>query len=234
MPAGLQVFNDSDTIQVDSTWKNFSLVSRTVINSSKSAWQEPDLAGAVYANSGINDLVFVYCATPFLAVGVSQQSGVRYYRVGTGNSENIPVTFYTFRGQQPTSSSYGLQVFNETGEITFDSLNKMNRIVGLMPIAPGQTATFYNFNRTRKYAVMIPNFIGQLIQQDTGGGTGNMGFRYFSTNSPRLQIQANGVSFQDFAISSVKQVPIQNPTGAVIVTNITGAPYVVCDVTGYD
>lgn len=234
MPAGLQVFNDSNTVQIDSNWQNYSLFSRVVINSSKNAWQEIDYAGSVYTTTNARDIVFVYCASPFLPVGMVQQGGTRSYRIGTGTSENIPVTFYIFREQTPTDSSYGMQVFNEQGVLTFDALNKMNRLSGTLPLTPTTAPTFYNLNGFKKYAVLIPNFIGQLIQQDTGAGSGGMGFRYLSTNSTRLQIEPNGVSFLGFAISSVRQIPIPNPSPGITVTNVSGSPYLVSDVTGYD
>jgi len=234
MPAGLQVFNNFDTVQVDSNWRNYSLVSSQTIISSNNAWGEVNYAGAIYTTSNASDLIFVYCPSSFFPICIVQQNGQRSYRVGTGATAGVAVTFYIFREQVPVDSKYGLQVFNENGVLTFDSLSKMNRIVGAIPISVSSQPSFYNYGGGGKYAVMVPSFTGQLIQQDTGAGQGGLAFRMLSTNSPRILSQGAGISYEGLGISSLKQIPIQNPSPGVIINNYNGAPYIVTDVRGYD
>lgn len=233
MPVGIQVFNDAGTVQIDSTWRNYSLVSVTTLTSSNNAWGETNYAGVIFQTSNAADLVFCYCTSQFFPVCFVQQNGQRAYRVGTGAATGVAVTFYVFRQQTPTSAGFGLQVYNEAGQLTFDSSNQICRIVGSLPITLSSPTEFFFFGAGGRYAVMISSFTGQLIQQDTGAGQGGLAFRMLSTNSPRLQCQDSGVTYSGLAISSLKQIPIQNPSPGVIIRDFNGAPYIVTDVRGY-
>lgn len=233
MPAGIQIFNDAGTIQIDSTWSNYALVDKRTILSARAGWGGNDVSGAVHSTSSPGDIVFASSPGEILPIGLSQSSGVRSYRVGTGTAQGVPVEFLTFRRQPPRDSLFGMQVFDENGVLIFDAVDKRCRIAGVLPAAQLNFPGSFPFPAGRKYAVLCPSFTGQLVQQDTGGGTGNMGFRYFITNSPALLLGSAGITSQGYKVSSVYQVPIQNPSGGVVVNNYVGRDYLVADVTDY-
>lgn len=233
MPAGLQVFNDSSTIQIDSTWANYSLFSVVTVNSTFTQWGEPNYAGAVYSTNVAADIVFASSSSPFFPVCIVQVSGTRQYRVGTGKQQGVPVTFYIFRKQPPRESTYGMQVFDAQGTLVFDALDKMCRIAGIIPSSQLSSPNSYFFKASRQYAVLAPSFTGQLIEQDSAPDAGGMGFKFLGTNSAQISLTSSGINTMGYAVASERQIPIQNPRPGIRVTNVIGADYIVCDITGY-
>lgn len=233
MPAGLEIISDSGSILIDANWANYSLFSVETLTSSKNAWGELDRAGVVHQSSQPADLVFASAEVPILPVCIVTYNGVRQYRVGTGGSEGVPVRFFTFRKQPPRNSAFGVQVFDAGGNLVFDALDKRCRMAGVVPAAELGQSKQFNFGSGRKYAVLVPTFTGQLIEQDSGAGQGNMAWKYLTTNSPLISLNASGVALQGYSVSSVRQIPIQNPKPGVIISNFTGGDYLVCDIAGY-
>lgn len=233
MPAGLQVINDSGTIQIDSEWQNYALFSVNTIFSDNNQWGETAYAGVVHTSSIGEDLVFASCGSAFFPVCIVQVNGVRQYKVGTGSAVGIPVTFFTFRRQPPRSSTYGLQVFDGNGQLAFDALDKRCRIAGTIPSNQLASIGTYAFRANRQYAVLAPSFTGQLIEQDSAPDMGGMGWKFLGTNCARLRLFSSGVNVEGYAFASEKQIPIFNPRPGVNITNVLGDNYIVADVTGY-
>lgn len=232
MAGGFQLPNDHGGFLIDSRWKNYSLVSKTSLVSSNNSWGENNYAGCVYTNN-TSDVVFVESAAEMRLVCARTYNGQRNYYVGTPQAGQT-VTFYAFRRQPANNSNAGFQVFNHiTGELIFDSTDKVCRVSGEIALTPSSQSYSVSYGAGRKYAITTHTLTGQLVESDSGSGSGQMGFRNLVTNAPRIRTWNFGIEFLGFGIASQKQIPIQNPIPGVRVTNVQGAPYLVCDVTGY-
>lgn len=234
MPAGLQVINDSGTIQIDSTWANYALIQRvTVTSTARPPWSGPDLTrGAVHAGSQSGDLVFVQCASEFCLSGPNYRNGVREFTVGVF-ALGIPITFYVFRKQPPTASNYGMQVFDAGGELLFDAVSKFSKIKLTLATQGNNlaNANTYNITPGRNYAIMMPSFTGQLVIRDTPSG--NMGFRYLSVNGPKFICQTGAVRTTGYSIFAETIIPLPRPESGTTVSNYAGGPIIIADVTGF-
>ncbi len=149
MPVGFQSIGDSGTVQIDSDFKNYTLASSGTLtlssaNAVKSIW------GAMLTVTGVAPIVafnrlrlFVYRV---------QQSGNSwtYHFVGLTSPElTNPATFnyYVFDvGYSGSGNNVGLQLFDTTGNLTFDSnATQFPNVVGTrseLPTGSNVTLTF--------------------------------------------------------------------------------------------
>lgn len=236
MPAGLQVINDFGTIQIDSEWQNYALVDVQTVTSVQNAQLFPGafFRGSIYTNSFESDLVFAHCASPFSIVGTSYVNSQRRVGVATRNTVGIPVTFYSFRKQPIQASTFGLQVFNAAGELTFDAASKFAKIVRVL-----SASQVFNGSGTislpanRKYAVCIPSFCGisrSDYSQNTGGGLDY--WQNFYGEAPVLRLTSASVSSSPLEQWLFFQVPSANRGASTYyVSNWVQA--LVADVTGF-
>lgn len=236
MAAGLQVFNDSNTVQVDSTWSNYALVEKfTALSIANPNTGTPLFDfGYRYMAGRDDDLVFVHCKSEFNLVGFNYTSGQRYLPVATYTS-GVPITFYRFRQQPPTSSTYGLQVFNESGVLCFDALSHFARISLSVNGSYNNLLQSMSYGITpgREYALLIPSFTGQMVESYSGAGTGGMGWYYIDLYGPKLRCIVGGIQTTGGSYFARTQIPIQNPPSGVRVTNYQSSNLIVADITGF-
>lgn len=129
MPAGLTVYNDSNTLQVDQNYKNLRYYGKATLSTTS----VPN--GDRYRNYQHADFTYtaVYNQPPMIAIE-SAAAGFIFLVSNTGNTFTFRVvfplqgsstsfTYWIFDQPNGTSSStYGLQVFDEQGRLTFDAL----------------------------------------------------------------------------------------------------------------
>jgi len=141
MPAGLTIINGSNTVQIDENYKNLTVASKvaisTTINPGGSNWGNYQHADVVYTSR--------YAEPPMVAVEASEASFVMLLSA-SGNTFTYRIvfllagaavagTFWIFDQPPSTSSStFGLQVFDAQGRITFDALFRYSRVVGRMSV----------------------------------------------------------------------------------------------------
>lgn len=229
MPVGFEAIGESGSVLIGSDWSNYALANKQVIVSSRAQWISP-AAGSVYTSNDLNEIVFASASVSYAPTSIDFFEGQRRFRVGT-LVEGVPVTFYAFKKQPPTNATFGLQLFDENGVLTFNSTDKMCRISGNLPISLSTQPRQFTFGVNRQYAILASSFTGQLITRTEGGGL--QGWRYLTTISPMFTLNSSGVSFDRFAGISEMQFPIPNPTPDIQITNIQGQPYLVADVTDY-
>lgn len=234
MPAGLQVINDAGTIQIDSTWANYVLVDVQTIVSVQDAQLTSGafFRGSIYTGSQGSDLVFAYCASTFSYVGESYINSVRRVGVATRDIAGIPVTFYTYRKQQPTGSTFGMQVFDETGTLTFDAASNFARIVQYIPPAQMYGSGFFSLPPGRKYAICVPSFCGRGRQETVfNPGAGPDYFINFYRDAPLITLSSSSVAIGGLEQYLFFQIP-SGSSGATRVYIGNWTPGIIADITG--
>ncbi len=140
---GLQVINDSGTIQIDQNYYNFMLYSKstattTLINTGTST---VIYGTTITVPTTKNPQIFFGVNSAYLSVG---------HRTVSGGSTSFQVysnvattfTYYVFVTDpaQVADSGYGLQVFREDGSLVFDARNRFLRFENVFQIAFGSTS----------------------------------------------------------------------------------------------
>ncbi len=162
MPAGLQIFNDSGTVQIDENWKNFGFrqIIPVTLTAGPMVGGPTDIAPYQLSVPGSAALVAVRAATlkpilmhSYLSGGVWTYNW-QFYPPFVSGSYTETVNFYVF--DVPYSGSFstvGLEVFNSTGERVFHS------DMDVMKIPPGASVQACNTSFTgvpgRIYAPLI-------------------------------------------------------------------------------
>jgi hypothetical protein len=123
MPAGLQIFNDSGTVQIDELWRNYGF--KQVQTQSVTADSDGTIVDVTAVGTDI--LIAPRPTTLLVAPMQSYLSGstwtyrfmFRSYFVGETITETV--SFYVFDMLDGTYSNVGLEVFNASGQRTFHS-----------------------------------------------------------------------------------------------------------------
>lgn len=148
MSHGLQVYNESGILQIDSLYKNMSLVSSgSVICSGNDVGltryadvnitgTNPILALREY-NHGISALAYAKSGNVF----TFRIYAYLYRRSDNAVMTDIPVNYWVFDSVPNTpTSGHGLHVYNANGQLAYDSNNKYFKI--LHANAPSGFTTF--------------------------------------------------------------------------------------------
>lgn len=169
MPAGLQIFNTSGTIQIDETYQNYMLD----LKSSIAAYNitSESIFGVEIITASVSDLVAVRCDSRIgLHAIYASGSGLRYVFAVEG-SPGTNVIFYRFRLGIGSGSNYGLQVFNGSGQLVFDALQPSCRIHTVLN-NPNYENYFGNqvYDTSKTFAIAFGAWAGTLgiDIEDTG------------------------------------------------------------------
>lgn len=197
MATGITIYNDSNTVQIDETYRNVCLIT-------KQAYGLTHSFGTVYVDvstTGPRALVCMESANyvPFLA-NVTFDGTNWVWRWGFGylggaypTSDTVYAWIFDYL-VTPPSDTVGLKVLNASGETVYHSASKPLRIVTTLPHSSGYTGT-----TGRKYLPLImanayytetifPNTTGYTIgMQASGNVIGSMPFAL----SPAVATTAN-------------------------------------------
>lgn len=110
MDAGLTIYNDAHTLQIDSKYRNLVLVSKRDYSQNSAIEQD----GTVFALSGVG----------YISDGVGGDARLWVYGSGT-------VYGFALAGQ-PVNQNLGLQVFDENGNTCFTSSSKPMRVIDMI------------------------------------------------------------------------------------------------------
>lgn len=160
MPAGFQAMNENNIVQIDAMYKNYILKEKGygLINYSNSEWLgDPSKAYTVTVTNCVNPLIAFHT-----------KEFVRSWRVALGNGSYIfkftvafnnrppdpnlpfpaPFWWYVFDSPPPAATEHGvgMQVFNGSGQITFDSSYQYMKVLGTV----SQIATFPPVGRVER------------------------------------------------------------------------------------
>lgn len=147
MPAGITVYNDSGTIQIDENYQNLFVVASGT-------------GGTIPAASNYTSAAMVavaYTSAARYTFGSSVAAGVKWWVFDT-----LPVT--------AANPGYGLQVWTADGKLAFDTAWKPMRFVAAVGPVSG-TPTF-NYPSGREYAVILGRY-EILVHEETSKGGGS-------------------------------------------------------------
>jgi len=141
MPAGLTIYNTSSTVQIDENYKNLAFRERRAISLSHSA-------GAAYldiAITGTNVVVGMQSGNyaPFL-LAVSLSGSTWTYRWGfqyMGGPTSDTAYLYIFDDPPPNPDTFGLEVYNASGGLVYQSNTQGLKIVSVQGHATDYTGT---------------------------------------------------------------------------------------------
>ena len=153
MPAGLQVFNDSGIVQIDGTYSNLQLTAKGTASTSMQNLSYFTQANGTFRYNTPYTTVSFTGNTPVFAVSgdstvsvVSTSVSGSVWTVGI-ITPNGPASFewYVFDEASSSGGNYGLQVFNDSGVLVFDSSNKYFRQIGyVFGVVPTYSANNVN------------------------------------------------------------------------------------------
>lgn len=239
MPQGFQVIGDSGATQIDGDWANYALVQIQTILTVDTNWRALPCRAAIHEGSWDGDLVFAHMPGFCMPLGVAYWNGTRRVGVSVGSDTgagsngplNFPITFYVFRRQPPTGSTYGVQVFDASGQLVFDAASNFCKVSGVVP-ASSSTNKYY-LPGGRRYALLMPSFSGQYIETYAPNpGPGPNFFWYIYANCLRMQCDSDGIQMNGMQVGAYAMIPSLSP-GNNRTENINGPAILVADVTGY-
>ncbi|WP_247308179.1 hypothetical protein [Ralstonia pseudosolanacearum] len=161
MPAGLQIWNDAGTVLIDDTHANLAVAARGVVATSAAGMGVYQIGSrAVVSYTGdtrATPLIAFACPAGFVGVYLSSLSGSTYtWRFITEQPAGTEIKYWVFDRAPASSGSYGFQVFDAAGNLTFDSSRQQARIVGI-------TGGIFEIPAGRIYAVAVQR-IGYAVR----------------------------------------------------------------------
>lgn len=129
MPAGLQVFGDAGTFQIDGSTPHVTLLRKGVVGMNQGHAQS-NLGGVTSTTIPLNDGEVL----AFASEGFNTVQWCRYNGQAVMVSPNAPVGallyYWVFSQHQSSGLNYGMQVFSETGALIYDTGRPTMNIVG--------------------------------------------------------------------------------------------------------
>lgn len=195
MPTGFQAFNDNNYVQIDDQYSNLRLVTKGTLPAGKN----------VVSVTGTYPLVVLRLEQPTGGTDVFAypesciRSGGKWdftlsTTLGGVFKPGTVFEYYVFDKAEPTPSNFGLQTFDSTGKLIYDSNDRYLKIVsqittpnfrniGTIPVPsgkkyglifgrfPGKTMTYYqptgNLCFTQLYTAGIDNVAGGIRVAET-------------------------------------------------------------------
>lgn len=220
MPSGIQVINNAGTILIDENYSNLAVRASGTVTGSTSSTGRLDFAVA----SGLNAPMFAIApsAAQFSVLAYRPDTNVIKIQ-GRDNTQSTNFPYFIFDTPVASGLNYGLQVFNASGVLTFDSNLKYARVVDVFG---GTTEASWAGTRTyasgRTYAVVELGRAFTKTTENLGGGN----YEYIGRRSS-LKVVSNVVT-TSFVQTYVKSGTVNSPP----ITN-NAAKFAVIDVTGY-
>lgn len=200
MPAGLQVFNEMGTYQIDGTFKGFVLARKVTVQSSV-------LVQGDTTDGSFSRATFPINSGEIVALASNIPSGIE----GTFNGQmtvamhgpvGSTLTAYIFSAITSPGGNLGLQVYSPTGEIVFCSMRKPLSFVGF-PQGEGN----FTYQQGRTYAAICLNQALIINDQIQGSGSVTYYFRVVGVSRGLITSIANGIQISKPVIySKVTQV----------------------------
>lgn len=191
MPAGIQIINTHNTIQIDENFLNYRLISKSQQTSGPKNISDSEgfaFVGCKLAVSGLDVLVAVRSAASVALVSTVSR-GAELWDLCIAVPSGAVVEFYLYRPGIPRDSGYGLQVFDASGNLVFDALSPTLRVVEAVSTLDYRTMqTSWSLQSGRQYGVIFSQW----------AGTRTVSYRPFSPGyQDRITVeQGPSISFQ--------------------------------------
>ncbi|BBP95976.1 hypothetical protein BSFA1_11050 [Burkholderia sp. SFA1] len=171
---GLQLFNSSGNLQIDSTFKNLGLREKGTTRSGGSPAGNMGWYWATVTTSVGNAPMIAFRSSSKCYLRYSSISGSQitywFHCLGTG----VTVQYWIFDDPSlaTLSGNYGLQVFNASGSKVFDSRTKYMRVIDSISAA-GSSGDALDNGFTRSYSGTPAVVQGQLRTRITNTAAGS-------------------------------------------------------------
>lgn len=223
MPAGFQSINDSGTVQIDDTYTSMNLVAAPTVTISGAG------PGSAYPGSYWGE-VTIYSPNPSLFIG--NTSG--YYvatisRVNVGTNAwtykfvanaAISIRVFAFDTAQWTSGNCGMQVFNASGVLTFDSSSPFMRMAAVYQISGAAGSSSFSIPQDgRTYAAALSYSRCSI----TGPGAGYYYWmsEWLSTTGSTITTSTQGPIYRFPANNPYAFPPVANAPPQVLLVDVT-------------
>lgn len=226
MPAGMQIFlEDGGDVQIDDNFFNLALTGKYSVSCTPNL----NLQSGSLTISGKSPVV-AFSGPGYVAIHSMSQSGNNFtfnFIVNTAQT----ITAYVF--DVPTSSgNFGLQIFNDNEELTFDSSRPYMKIV--------KDIDFSNYNPIlgapqglpvpgRKYAILQSQFIGYKFGRPFTPGESGPTFFEVEINTVMGYVDTSNFYLGEFlTFRATTGIGIQQPweyqrlAGQVQIIDVTG------------
>jgi len=131
MPAGFYSKTDGGVFQIDGTYRNLFLRYKTTLTTTSA------FGGGMFTGSLTSVANYGSVANAVIAVRCSYGATVYYnspsthdFQIAVQGPIGTTVDVYVFGEPAAAGASYGLQVWNDSGQLVFDALQKPMRVVG--------------------------------------------------------------------------------------------------------
>lgn len=135
MPTGFQSITDSGIVQIDENYSALSLISAPTVFINDTV--------TYYDVLGANPIVFMGDTNGSYIVGVSRQSiGSNLWRFGFVANSSTNVKFYFFDRGPVIAGTTGMQVFDSSGALVYDSNNVVLTLIAVHQVTGGDPNSF--------------------------------------------------------------------------------------------
>lgn len=227
MQAGLQIYNDNNLIQIDSSFSNWSVIKKgtLVLNSSDSEFS----SGGTQLNvAGVNPLIAIQGVNnnrTFRTRRLKQANGTFtfVFHMAQGAWAGPPTIKYWIFDQPTQAGSLGLQVFDQASKLVFDSSREYMRVMGLIT----QTGTFPYFGlKTTEYTFASNSLAVVSCQQaiktdEYGSGQGN-GYTVYSITARPLGNKVITYDGVEYDLGGGLAYRYARPNSSILVLDVSG------------
>lgn len=136
MPAGLQVFNEQGGFIIDGSYMNLSLSQKLVASTvPQGNFNQARFTYTAPAGLSIPPVLAIQCPVRVVISG-PVVSGNTYDWLVISYAGPTTVTGFIFLEPPATGNNFGLQVFNESGQLVFDATFPYMRVIDLIAPTP--------------------------------------------------------------------------------------------------
>jgi hypothetical protein len=178
MPVGLQVTNNSNTVQLDEYSMTIAMVAKglllmTQVNTNGTGVV---LYEGIISVPGVDPQVFIVPTGGLVSLyEITTSGGAFTFRFLSNAPASVP--YYIFdKGKPPTTANYGLQVFTGEGVLAFDSGSKFLRVRDIFYAPASSTGSWGIPQDGRNYAVAM-SYSRTGISRVSGGANPLYGVR---------------------------------------------------------
>lgn len=172
MPAGLQVFNTDNIVQIDDEYSNLKFMNKGSVSTSSSVItiDVPSATSPLVAVQLTDNGVGNELSRAYVVLRQTVQNGNVWtftFSIDIGITGQVAtLTYYVFDQIATQASNFGLQTFDPSGRLIFDSNDKWLKIASIISSANWSSEgygnhKFINMGNARSYAVVFGDLGGQ-------------------------------------------------------------------------
>lgn len=228
MEAGLQVMNNNNTLNIDSTYKNMELLGKYTVITSTAIWSGTYTGTVVVP--GVNLMVGSRSTSPSTVFMVSESNGNSTVTV-ISKTAGLAVTVFAFGPPTTVQGNMGMQVFNQASQLVFDATHKYLRMrsVTAVTFSPTGSAQTFNFPDARSY-ICVPS---QPFSMYTVSSSGIPPSNWTIARANIIWMHTNNGSSATFnRQTAMAEVYQSNAPASLTQTRLTGTIMMI-DVTGF-